>query len=70
MLVPFMTTIMGYPMYLAVPISLCGTFGTSIGGISRYMINGYQPDWIMGCPDCSRRHHRRKSRAKDPEKAP
>jgi len=47
MLVPFMTTIMGYPMYLAVPISLCGTFGTSIGGISRYMINGYQPDWIM-----------------------
>lgn len=47
MLVPFMTTIMGYPMYLAVPISLCGTFGTSIGGIARYMINGYQPDWIM-----------------------
>jgi len=47
MLVPFMTTIMGYPMYLAVPISLCGTFGTSIGGISRYIINGYQPDWIM-----------------------
>jgi uncharacterized membrane protein YfcA len=47
MLVPFMTTIMGYPMYLAVPISLCGAFGTSIGGISRYMISGYQPDWIM-----------------------
>ena len=47
MLVPFMTTIMGYPMYLAVPISLCGTFGTSLGGISRYIINGYQPDWIM-----------------------
>ncbi|MCF8085209.1 MAG: sulfite exporter TauE/SafE family protein [Deltaproteobacteria bacterium] len=47
MLVPFMTTVMGYPMYLAVPISLCGTFGTSIGGITRYMINGYQPDWIM-----------------------
>ncbi len=47
MLVPFMTTIMGYPMYLAVPISLCGTFGTSVGGISRYVIGGYQPDWIM-----------------------
>jgi hypothetical protein len=47
MLVPFMTTIMGYPMYLAVPISLCGTFGTSVGGIARYIINGYQPDWIM-----------------------
>jgi uncharacterized membrane protein YfcA len=47
MLVPFMTTVMGYPMYLAVPISLCGTFGTSFGGISRYIINGYQPDWIM-----------------------
>jgi len=47
MLVPFMTTIMGYPMYLAVPISLCGTFGTSVGGIARYILNGYQPDWIM-----------------------
>lgn len=47
MLVPFMTTIMGYPMYLAVPISLCGTFGTSFGGIARYIIGGYQPDWIM-----------------------
>jgi uncharacterized membrane protein YfcA len=47
MLVPFMTTIMGYPMYLAVPISLCGTFATSIGGIARYILNGYQPDWIM-----------------------
>ncbi len=47
MLVPFMTTIMGYPMYLAVPISLCGTFATSVGGIARYAINGYQPDWIM-----------------------
>jgi uncharacterized membrane protein YfcA len=47
MLVPFMTTIMGYPMYLAVPISLCGTFATSIGGIARYIMNGYQPDWIM-----------------------
>ncbi len=47
MLVPFMTTVMGYPMYLAVPISLCGTFGTSIGGIARYIMNGYSPDWIM-----------------------
>lgn len=47
MLVPFMTTVMGYPMYLAVPISLCGTFATSVGGIARYAINGYQPDWIM-----------------------
>jgi hypothetical protein len=47
MLVPFMTTVLGYPMYLAVPISLCGSFGTSLGGISRYIINGYQPDWIM-----------------------
>lgn len=47
MLVPFMTTIMGYPMYLAVPISLCGTFANSIGGIAKYAINGYQPDWIM-----------------------
>ncbi|WP_300672819.1 sulfite exporter TauE/SafE family protein [Desulfoluna sp.] len=47
MLVPFMTTIMGYPMYLAVPISLCGTFGTSVGGISRYILSGYSPDWIM-----------------------
>lgn len=47
MLVPFMTSIMGYPMYLAVPISLCGTFATSIGGIARYILSGYQPDWIM-----------------------
>ncbi len=47
MLVPFMTTVMGYPMYLAVPISLCGTFGTSVGGISRYVLSGYSPDWIM-----------------------
>jgi hypothetical protein len=47
MLVPFMTTIMGYPMYLAVPISLCGAFATSVGGIARYTLNGYQPDWIM-----------------------
>lgn len=47
MLVPFMTTVMGYPMYLAVPISLCGTFGISVGGISRYVLSGYSPDWIM-----------------------
>lgn len=47
MLVPFMTSFMGYPMYLAVPISLCGSFANSLGGISRYIINGYQPDWIM-----------------------
>jgi uncharacterized membrane protein YfcA len=47
MLVPFMTTIMHFPMYLAVPISLCGTFATSIGGIARYALMGYQPDWIM-----------------------
>ncbi|GAB6097481.1 hypothetical protein JCM14469_37350 [Desulfatiferula olefinivorans] len=47
MLVPFMTTVMGYPMYLAVPISLCGAFATSVGGIARYTLNGYQPDWIM-----------------------
>ncbi|MCB9481467.1 MAG: sulfite exporter TauE/SafE family protein [Desulfobacteraceae bacterium] len=47
MLVPFMTTIMGYPMYLAVPISLCGSFATSVGGIAKYAIDGYQPDWIM-----------------------
>lgn len=47
MLVPFMTSIMHFPMYLAVPISLCGTFATSIGGIARYALMGYQPDWIM-----------------------
>lgn len=47
MLVPFMTTIMGYPMYLAVPISLCGGFASSLGAIARYILNGYQPDWIM-----------------------
>jgi hypothetical protein len=47
MLVPFMTTILGYPMYLAVPISLCGTFANSLGGITKYAIDGYQPDWIM-----------------------
>jgi len=47
MLVPFMTTVMGFPMYLAVPISLCGTFATSIGGVARYALMGYPPDWIM-----------------------
>ncbi len=47
MLVPFMASIMHFPMYLAVPISLCGTFATSIGGVARYALMGYQPDWIM-----------------------
>ncbi|MGM0417247.1 MAG: sulfite exporter TauE/SafE family protein [Thermodesulfobacteriota bacterium] len=47
MLVPFMTSVMGYPMYIAVPISLCGTFANSVGGIAKYFVDGYQPDWIM-----------------------
>jgi len=47
MFMPFMTTLMGYPMYLAVPIALAGTFATSLGGISKYILMGYQPDWIM-----------------------
>ena len=47
MFMPFMTTFMGYPMYLAVPIALCGAFATSIGGIAKYFLMGYQPDWIM-----------------------
>ncbi|NOY52665.1 MAG: sulfite exporter TauE/SafE family protein [Deltaproteobacteria bacterium] len=47
MLVPFMTSVMGFPMYLAVPISLCGTFATSIGGVARYALMGYPPDWTM-----------------------
>ncbi len=47
MLVPFMTSIMHFPMHLAVPISLCGTFATSIGGVARYALMGYQPDWIL-----------------------
>lgn len=47
MFMPFMTTIMGYPMYLAVPIALAGTFATSTGGIAKYILLGYQPDWIM-----------------------
>ncbi len=47
MLVPFMTSIMNFPMYLAVPISLCGTFATSLGGVARYALMGYQPDWVM-----------------------
>jgi uncharacterized membrane protein YfcA len=47
MFMPFMTTIMGYPMYLAVPIALAGTFATSLGGISKYFLMGYQPDWLM-----------------------
>ncbi len=47
MFMPFMTTIMGYPMYLAVPIALAGTFATSVGGIAKYVMMGYQPDWLM-----------------------
>lgn len=47
MFMPFMTTLVGYPMYLAVPIALAGTFATSIGGISKYVLMGYHPDWIM-----------------------
>ncbi len=47
MFMPFMTTMVGYPMYLAVPIALSGAFGTSIGGIAKYVSMGYQPDWIM-----------------------
>ena len=47
MFMPFMTTMVGYPMYLAVPIALAGAFATSIGGIAKYVLMGYQPDWIM-----------------------
>ncbi|MBU0681815.1 MAG: sulfite exporter TauE/SafE family protein [Proteobacteria bacterium] len=47
MFMPFMTTVLGYPMYLAVPIALAGTFATSVGGIAKYILMGYQPDWIM-----------------------
>ena len=47
MFMPFMTTIMGYPMYLAVPIALSGAFGTSCGGIAKYALMGYSPDWVM-----------------------
>ncbi|MDR9502490.1 MAG: sulfite exporter TauE/SafE family protein [Desulfurivibrionaceae bacterium] len=47
MFMPFMTTVLGYPMYLAVPIALAGAFATSIGGIGKYILMGYQPDWIM-----------------------
>ncbi|MBM9518936.1 sulfite exporter TauE/SafE family protein [Desulforhopalus vacuolatus] len=47
MFMPFMTTMVGYPMYLAVPIALAGAFATSIGGIAKYVMMGYQPDWIM-----------------------
>lgn len=47
MFMPFMTSIMGYPMYLAVPIALAGTFATSVGGIAKFSLMGYQPDWIM-----------------------
>ena len=47
MCMPFMTTMVGYPMYLAVPIALAGTFSTSIGAVTKYVMLGYQPDWIM-----------------------
>jgi hypothetical protein len=47
MFMPFMTTMVGYPMYLAVPIALAGTFATSIGAVSKYTMLGYQPDWMM-----------------------
>jgi uncharacterized membrane protein YfcA len=47
MFMPFMTTLVGYPMYLAVPIALAGAFSTSIGGVAKYVLMGYQPDWIM-----------------------
>lgn len=47
MFMPFMTTMVGYPMYLAVPIALAGTFSTSVGAVSKYVMLGYQPDWIM-----------------------
>ena len=47
MFMPFMTTLVGYPMYLAVPIALAGAFSTSIGGIAKYVMMGYQPDWMM-----------------------
>ncbi|MCB2180844.1 MAG: sulfite exporter TauE/SafE family protein [Desulfobulbaceae bacterium] len=47
MFMPFMTTLVGYPMYLAVPIALAGTFATSTGAIAKYAMMGYQPDWIM-----------------------
>ena len=47
MFMPFMTTMVGYPMYLAVPIAISGAFATSVGGIAKYILGGYQPDWIM-----------------------
>ncbi len=47
MFMPFMTSVMGYPMYLAVPIALAGTFATSCGGIAKYILLGYSPDWLM-----------------------
>ena len=33
--------------YLAVPSAIYGAFGTSVGGIAKYVSMGYQPDWIM-----------------------
>lgn len=50
MFMPFMTSFLGYPMHLAVPIALAGTFATSLGGIAKYTMMGYAPDWFMaGC---------------------
>jgi uncharacterized membrane protein YfcA len=50
MFMPFMTSVLGYPMHLAVPIALAGTFATSLGGIAKYTMMGYAPDWAMaGC---------------------
>jgi uncharacterized membrane protein YfcA len=50
MFMPFMTSLLGYPMYLAVPIALAGTLATSVGGITKYTMMGYSPDWLMaGC---------------------
>ncbi len=47
MFMPFMTTLVGYPMYLAVPIAITGAFATSLGGIAKFVTMGYNPDWIM-----------------------
>jgi len=47
MFMPFMTTLVGYPMYLAVPIGLAGAWATSIGAVTKYTMLGYQPDWVM-----------------------
>lgn len=48
MFMPFMASVLHYPMYLAVPISVSAAFATSVGGITKYIMMGYQPDWVMG----------------------